>query len=337
MKNKRLIVVVGIIAVFLVGMFGIEIGKRQSQPAEKQEEKVKTVGVLQFVSHPALDEIYKGIKSGLKEEGYTVGKNLKIDFQNGQADQSKLTTMSQQLEEKNPDVLIGIATPAAQALANTTKDIPILLGAITDPVAAGLVKNEEHPGGNITGVSDKAPIKAQIELALQLLPNAKTVGILYSSSEDNSKSQVEELEKVGKELGLTVKAYAVPSTNEITTTVDVMGGEVDFIYLPTDNTIASAMQTVVEQANKTKTPVIPTVDTQVEQGGLATIGINQFDLGVETGKMAAKILKGEATPETTPIFSFKTGDLIINTKQAEFLGIDIPKDILEKAKDVSTK
>ncbi|MDR0922244.1 MAG: ABC transporter substrate-binding protein [Lactobacillales bacterium] len=337
MKNKRVMVIVGVIALFLVGFLGIELGKRQPQAQAPKKETIKTVGVLQFVSHPALDEIYEGIEAGLKEEGYKIGKNLKIEFKNGQADQSKLTTMGQQLVDGKPDAVIGIATLAAQALANATKDIPILLGAITDPVGAGLVKNEEHPGGNITGVSNKSPIKAQLELAKQILPNAKIVGVLYSSSEDNSKSQIEPLEKAGKDLGLTVKPYAVPSTNEISTTVEVMGGAVDFIYLPSDNTIASAMQTVVEQANKTKTPIFPTVDTQVAEGGLATLGINQFDLGVQTGKMTAKILKGESDPATTPIYIFKTGDLIINKKQAEFLGIELPQDILEKGKDVSVK
>lgn len=327
MKIKRLYVVIGIIAVFLIASYFTE-------KTEIREKKMPIVGVLQFVSHPAVDEIYKGIQAGLKEEGYVEGKNMLIRFQNGQADQSKLATMSQQLVQEKVDVLIGIATPAALSLANTTSSIPIVLGAITDPVSAGLVKDNQKPGANITGVSDKSPVDSQFDLALKLLPKAKNVGILYASSEENSKYQVEEVQKVAKDKGLSVKAYAVPSSNEIAQTVQVMTGEVDFIYIPTDNTIANAMQTVVNEANKRKIPIIPSVDTMVEQGGLATVGINQFELGVQTGKMAAAILSGESDPATTPIYTFKTGDIIINEKQAKFLGIDIPEKILSKAKKV---
>lgn len=325
MRKNRLSFVVAIIVIFLIGSFFFE-------KKETVKEELPTVGVLQFVSHPALDQIYKGIQTGLKEEGYEDGKNITIAFQNGQADQSKLATMSQQLvQEKKSNVLIGIATPAAQALANTTSEIPIVLGAITDPVSAGLVKNDQQPGGNITGVSDKSPVDAQFELVKEILPESKKVGILYASSEENSKYQVEEAKKIAENQGWSVKTYAVPSSNEIAQTVQVMTSEVDFIYIPTDNTIANAMQTVVNEANKSKTPIIPSVDTMVEQGGLATVGINQFDLGVQTGKMAADILSGKAKPATTPIYTFKTGDIIINEKQAAKLGISIPENIKSKA------
>lgn len=325
MRKNRLSFVVAIIVIFLIGSFIFE-------KKETVKEELPTVGVLQFVSHPALDQIYKGIQTGLKEEGYEDGKNITIAFQNGQADQSKLATMSQQLvQEKKSNVLIGIATPAAQALANTTSEIPIVLGAITDPVSAGLVKNDQQPGGNITGVSDKSPVDAQFELVKEILPESKKVGILYASSEENSKYQVEEAKKIAENQGWSVKTYAVPSSNEIAQTVQVMTSEVDFIYIPTDNTIANAMQTVVNEANKSKTPIIPSVDTMVEQGGLATVGINQFDLGVQTGKMAADILSGKAKPATTPIYTFKTGDIIINEKQAAKLGISIPENIKSKA------
>lgn len=325
MRKNRLSFVVAIIVIFLIGSFFFE-------KKETVKEELPTVGVLQFVSHPALDQIYKGIQTGLKEEGYEDGKNITIAFQNGQADQSKLATMSQQLvQEKKSNVLIGIATPAAQALANTTSEIPIVLGAITDPVSAGLVKNDQQPGGNITGVSDKSPVDAQFELVKEILPESKKVGILYASSEENSKYQVEEAKKIAENQGWSVKTYAVPSSNEIAQTVQVMTSEVDFIYIPTDNTIANAMQTVVNEANKSKTPIIPSVDTMVEQGGLATVGINQFDLGIQTGKMAADILSGKAKPATTPIYTFKTGDIIINEKQAAKLGISIPENIKSKA------
>ncbi len=167
MKNKRLITVVVIILVYLAGAFiyGKASGEKEST-STNQTKKTTVVGVLQYVSHPALDEIYRGIKDGLKEEGLKEGENLEIKFQNGQADQSKLATMSQQLVQSDPDVLIGIATPAAQSLANTTSSIPVVLGAVTDPVGAGLVASLEKPGGNVTGVSDQPPVASQIKLLI---------------------------------------------------------------------------------------------------------------------------------------------------------------------------
>ena len=309
MKNKRLTVVVSLLAIYLIGAFFV------NQKETNSKKETVTVGVLQFVSHPALDEIYKGVEEGLKENGYDKGKNLEIIFQNGQADQSKLAIMSQQLVQKKADVLIGIATPAAQALANTTQEIPIILGAITDPVSAGLVKDNQKPGGNITGVSDQSPLSAQMDLL-----------------KENSRYQVAEAQKAAEAKGLTVKTYAVPSSNEIAQTVQVMTKETDVIYIPTDNTIANAMQTVVGEANRTKTPIIPSVDTMVEQGGLATVGINQHALGVQAGKMAAEVLSGKSQPATTPIYTFNTGDTIINEKQAQKLGITIPAELAKKSK-----
>ncbi|EOT47647.1 ABC transporter substrate-binding protein [Enterococcus sulfureus ATCC 49903] len=332
MKNKKLSLSYLVLGLFLVTMFGYGLGTKNEQQT-KSDDTNKTVGVLQYVSHPALDSIYKGVIQGLKNKGYEEGKNLTLLFQNGQADQSKLATMSQQLVNKQADALVGIATPAAQALANATSEIPIVLGAITDPVGANLVKNMEKPGGNITGVSDKAPIAAQITLATKLLPKAKKMGILYSSAEDNSKYQVAEAKKAAAALGLEVKTYAVPSTNEISQTVQVMGQENDFIYIPLDNTIANAMPSVVAEANKSNTPVIPSVDTMVEQGGLATVGINQFDLGVKTGEMVADVLNG-ADPATTPVYTFTKGDTILNLEQAKTLGITIPEAIQKEAKIV---
>ena len=315
----------------------MRIGTNQASEASEPVEKAeKTVGILQFVSHEALDAITEGIKEGLKESGYTEGDNLTIEFQNGQADQSKLATMSQQLLNKDADVLVGVATPAAQALANVTQDVPIVLGAVTDPVGANLVADMDQPGGNITGVSDKAPVAAQIKLAKDLLPEAKTVGILYSSTEDNSKYQVAEAEAAAEENGLTSKSYAVPSSNEIAQMVQVMAREVDFIYIPLDNTIANAMQTVVQEANKSKTPIITSVDTMVEQGGLATVGQDQFTIGVETGKMVAAILDGTAEPATTPIYTFSDGETIINETQAQLLGITIPENLKDEAKLITT-
>ncbi|CAI3253988.1 ABC transporter substrate-binding protein [Enterococcus cecorum] len=336
MKNKGLIASVVVIIAVVIGFFIYQTMNTPAKTAKKAEDKVQTVGILQFVSHPALDTITKGVKDALKEAGYKEGKNLKIVFQNGQADQSKLATMSQQLGDKKADVLVGVATPAAQSLANTTKDIPIVLGAVTDPVGAKLVASLDNPGGNVTGVSDQPPVASQIKLGKELLPDAKTVGMLYSSTEVNSKYQVNEASKTAESLGMAVKEYPVASTNEIAQTVQVMSQNVDFIYIPLDNTIANAMQAVVGEANKSKTPIITSVDTMVEQGGLATVGIDQYTLGKKTGQMVVQILKG-ADPSVTPVYTFKEGVTVLNEKQAEFLGIQIPDNLKKEAQIVGNK
>ena len=328
MKNKKLIITLFALFSFLVISF---IKDSQKMEVKKDKADVPVVGVLQFVSHPALDQIYEGLIDELKNQGFEDGKTMKLVFQNGQADQSKLTSMSQHLINEKSDVLVGIATPAAQALANQTAETPIVLGAISDPKSAGLVADNNKPGGNITGVSDQSPVKAQLELVNTLLPNKKKMGVLYSSAEDNSAYQVDKISEIATQEGYEVKKYAVPSTNEITQMMQVMSKEVDFIYLPTDNTMANAMQTIVDVGNQYKIPIIPSVDTMVEQGGLATVGINQHELGVQTGKMVADILKGKTEPKDTPIYTFDSGDTIVNKKQAKLLNIDIPESILDKA------
>lgn len=327
MKNKGLMITVAVLVIGLVG-YGIFQGTRSEKAATNDsgaKKETYRVGVLQLVSHPALDQIYEGIKEGLADEGLEEGKNLKLLFQNGQGDQSKLNTMSQQLVQEKADVLVGIATPAAQALDNNVKkkDIPIVLGAITDPKGAGLVASNDKPGANITGVSDQPPVGEIIQLAKKLLPDAKKVGMLYSSSEMNSQFQVAEATKKAEGLGLEVVNKPVATTNEVAQTVQVLAQEVDFVFIPLDNTIANAMETVSQEATKQKLPVFPSVETMVEQGGVATVGISQKELGVQTGKMAAKIAKGESDPATTPIYTFSKGETIVNRAQAELFGINV--------------
>ena len=220
MKNKRLMGIIGLIAAAVIGTAIYSATAGKDNKAASSNEKAK-VGVLQLVSHPSLDLIYKGIQDGLAEEGYDKNK-VDIDFLNAEGDQNKVATMSKQLVDKDNQVLIGIATPSAQGLASATKDKPIVMGAVTDPVGANLVKDLKKPGGNITGVSDHNPTEQQLKLIKELTPNVKTIGILYSTSEDNSKSQVEEFTKLAEKAGYKVVPYSVPSTNEIASTVSVM-------------------------------------------------------------------------------------------------------------------
>lgn len=329
MKNKRLI---GIIAALAVLVAGSLIYSSMNKPEAKNEKKVAKVGVLQFVSHPSLDLIYKGIQDGLAEEGYK-DDQLKIDFMNSEGDQSKVATMSKQLVANGNDLVVGIATPAAQGLASATKDLPVIMAAITDPIGANLVKDLKKPGGNITGVSDHNPAQQQVELIKALTPNVKTIGALYSSSEDNSKTQVEEFKAYAEKAGLTVETFAVPSTNEIVSTVNVMTSKVDAIWVPIDNTIASAFSTLVSSNQSAKKPIYPSATAMVEAGGLASVVVDQHDLGVATGKMIAQVLKG-AKPADTPVNVFSTGKSVINKKLAQELGITIPESVLKEAGQV---
>ena len=332
MKNKRLMGMIALLVVLVVG--GIIYSSVTGEKAPKTNNTTKTVkvGVLQYVSHPSLDLIYKGIQEGLAQEGYK-DKNIKIDFMNAEGDQSKVATMSKQLVANGNDVLIGIATPAAQGLASATKDKSIVMGAVTDPVGANLVKDLKKPGGNITGVSDHNPAQQQLELIKQLTPNVKTIGVLYSSSEDNSKTQVEEFTALAEKAGYKVLPYSVPSTNEIASTMNVMTGKVDAIWIPIDNTIASAFSTVVSSNQTAKKPIYPSATAMVEEGGLGSVVVDQKDLGVATGKMTAKILKG-AKPADTAVEIFATGKSVVNKKVAAQLGITIPDDVLKKAGQV---
>ena len=322
MKNKKMII--AIVIIVIIAIVAVIYPKITTKKSANKEEKI---GILQFVTHPALDAITKGAKDELKKEGYA---DAKINFYNGEADQSKLQTMSSQLVQEKNDVLIGIATPAAQALANATSQTPIVMGAVTDPVGANLVKNVRHPKGNITGVSDRFPVAKEIKLMKEILPNLKTVGVLYTSSEANSKSQVESFTKAAKENGLTVKTYAIASSNDITTTVNVASKEVQAFYIGNDNTIASAFNNVLQITNAAKIPVFPSVDTMVTQGGLAAVSINQRELGIQTGKIAAALLKGKKVSQI-PVDFYDHTTPIINTKAAQALQITIPKSVLDQS------
>lgn len=330
LKNKNLLATIIALTVMVVAALFMTQKEQTSQSASS--EKVK-IGVLQFVTHDSLDEIYKGIKAGLEEGGYSTTDNLEIDFMNAEADQSQVQTMSKKLVDNGNELLIGIATPAAQGLANATTELPIIMGAVTDPVGANLVTDLKNPGGNITGVSDQTPVADAVSLIKEITPDAKTIGVLYSSNEDNSKIQVAEFKAAAEEAGYTVLEYAVASSNELASTVEVATSKADVLFTPVDNTVASAFSTVVSVANKTKTPIFTSVEDMVEGGGIASVTLSQYDLGVATGKMAAKILDG-ANPGDTPVQIFNEGTVVVNQKVAKELGISLSEDIINQASKV---
>ena len=322
--------------VLLVCVLGYGLYSSNKGEEKNVEEKKVKVGVLQLLSHPALDQIYKGLEDGLAKEGYIVGKNLQLDLQNAQGDQSNLVSMGQKLVSDNNNLLVGITTPATLSLSNATKDKPIIMAGITYPVEAGLIKSENNPGNNITGVSDRTPIKQQLEVMKQILPKMKKVGILYTASEDNSVKQAQEAEKLAKELGLEVKVSTVANTNDIQQVTETLAAETDAIFVPIDNTIASAMATVVKVTDAKKVPVFPSSDTMVADGGLLGIGVDQYKIGIETAKVIAKVLKGADT-KTMPIVLANEGVIYLNEAKAKQLGIEIPQDIKDKARVVDKK
>jgi putative ABC transport system substrate-binding protein len=294
-----------------------------------KKEEVFTIGVNQYVTHAALDASYQGFVDALADAGYIDGENIKIDLQNAQGDQSNANTIATKLVNDNNDLILAIATPSAQAVANATKDIPILVTAVTDPQGSGLVASNEAPGGNVSGTSDLTPIKNQIELLTQLVPNAKNIAVLYCSSESNSKIQAEMAIEAAAEYGLTAVEATVSNSNEIQQVVQSLVGKVDAIYAPTDNIIASGMPTVTLVTNDNGIPVICGEEGMVDAGGLATYGIDYYKLGRLTGEQAVKIIKGEATTDTMPIGYLPDEEytLKINEEVATKLGIEIPADL----------
>ena len=312
-------------------------------PASSQTEaaapadKVFKIGVVQLVEHAALDAAYQGFVDGLKEAGYEDGKNIAIDYQNAQGEQANCNTIASKLVNDKDDLILAIATPAAQAVANATTEIPVLVTAVTDPADAKLVASNEAPGGNVTGTSDLNPIKEQMELLQQLVPNAKKVGMLYCSSETNSEFQVNLAKEQLKAMGIESVDFTVSSSNEIQQVVESMVNKVDAIYTPTDNMIASGMVTVSTVANNAKLPIIVAEPSMVENGGLGTYGLNYYSLGKQTAAMAVKVLTGEAKPADMPIEYLEQTDLVLNQDTIDALGITVPQELLDKAEIVKAE
>jgi len=295
--------------------------------------KMIKIGISQLVEHPALDSAREGFIEALKEAGYEDGKNIKIDFQNAQNDITNAQTIARKFVDEKVDMILAIATSAAQAAANVTKEIPILITAVTDPVSAGLVKSLEEPGGNVTGTTDMNPVAEQIKLIKDLVPNAKSFGIIYNSGEINSKIQVDIAKQAAEEYGLNMIEATVTNSNEVSQATQSLMGRVDAIYVPTDNTIVSSIAAVIKVANEHKVPVIGSERGQVEAGAIATKGIDYKELGKQTGQIAIEIIKGKK-PQDIPIEGAKSVTLLINQKAAETIGLTIPQELLNNADEV---
>ncbi len=287
------------------------------------------VGVIQLAPHPALDSAYEGFVDALAENGYVEGENLTLDLQNAQGEISNCPTIASKLVNDGNDLIFAIATPAAQAVANATTDIPVVATAVTDFVEGQLVESNEAPGGNVTGASDLTPVAEQMALLQELAPDAQTVGILYNSSEANSLIQAEMAQEAATALGLEAVEYTVSSTNEIQSVVTSMIGNVDAIYAPTDNLIANSVSTVASIARDNQIPFIAGEEGMVEGGALATVSINYYDLGMMAGQQAVDILNGTSTPAEMPIAFQNPEDVraVANQETADLVGITVPEDL----------
>lgn len=289
--------------------------------AKTADGKQYKIGVLQLVQHTALDASNKGFIQALDDAGL----NYTVDQQNASGDQPTCQTIASKLVNDGDDLILAIATPAAQAVAGATSEIPVLVTAVTDPAASDLVESNEVPGGNITGTSDLTPVKEQISLLKKILPDAKTVGVLYCTAESNSEIQAKMAKEAIEAEGMTAVDYTVSSSNEIQTVVTSMVGKVDAIYAPTDNTIAAGMTTVAMIANENKIPTICGEEGMVKAGGLATYGIDYYELGYLTGKQAVKILTEGGDVSKMPIeyLPLEKCKLSVNEETAKTLGIDL--------------
>ncbi|MCW6653197.1 ABC transporter substrate-binding protein [Aerococcaceae bacterium NML210727] len=305
-----------------------------SAPSLHANQRNIKVAIVQLVSHPSLDAITTGIKEGLSQGGYEEGKNLTLDFQNAEGDMSLLPNIAELVVSEKPDIIFAITTPVAQSLQQATQDIPIILAGITDPVAAKLVSSLEKTESNITGVSDAAPLEEQFKLIAQLTPNVKTIGMIYTSSEDNSKAEVDKATKFAEAAGMTVIVETIASTADMSLVAENLVGKVDAIFVPTDNTVASSADTLLDIADQSSVPIYPTFEDMVKRGGLASVAIDQVGIGRQSAQMAVEIFNG-ATPQTLPIQFATEMRKVFNAQTASHLDIRLPRALTEQLIDVS--
>ena len=310
------LLVVGILLTSLISLHQLKADKKKD---------VFRIGISQFITHQSLDATREGFVDELAKQGYIEGKNIEIDLQNAQGEQRNLKTISQQLAESS-DVVLAIATPSAQSLANTTQTTPVIFSAVTDPVSAKLVESREHPGGNVTGTSDQSSdaISTQINLIKKVLPKSKTIGILYTQSEPNSVVQKDEAKRLLEEKGFTVVEKTILDSNNVKAAAESLMAEVDMVFVPTDNIISSTMETVKQVSIKHKVPVFGGSTEMIAVGGLYNYGTNYEELGRQTARMLIRVLKGEK-PENIAVELPEKLELHTNQEMADALGIDISK------------
>ena len=325
--NKKMVAVL----VSAMMTMGLLTGCKSS--GSKSGDAEYTIGISQFAEHGSLDNCREGFIEGLKEEGIEEGENLKIEYKNAAADQGTAKQISDTFVSDKVDLICGIATPSAQAAFNSAmnSDIPVIYTAVTDPAEAKLVDDEGNPVGEITGTSDELPIKEQLEMIREILPDAKKVGILYTTSEANSVSALSTYKKLAGDYDLEIVEKGVTQTADISLAAEELLGEVDCLTNLTDNTVVNSLATILDKANAQKIPVFGSEIEQVKLGCLAAEGLDYIKLGKQTGKMAAHVLKGEKKASEIKYETISEPGLYVNTKAAENLGITIDESLVSQA------
>lgn len=292
-----------------------------------------TVAVTAIVEHPALDAARDGVRDELAKEGFRDGDNINFVYESAQGNPATAAQIARKFVGDGATVIVPISTPSAQAVAAATREIAVVFTAVTDPLAADLVDSLDHPGGNITGISDLSPIADQVALIKEITPNVTRLGVIYNPGEPNSVSLVERLKAVAAESGLTIVESAATRSADVQAAARALVGRVDAMYVPTDNTVVSALEGVISVAEESKIPFYSGDTDSVNRGALASIGFNYYDVGVETGKIVARILRGEK-PGDIPV-TFATGtDLYVNKGAASRMGVTIPDAVVQRASTV---
>jgi putative ABC transport system substrate-binding protein len=310
-----------------VAAFALALGAAPAFAADK------TVAVTAIVEHPALDAARDGVRDELKAAGFEAGKNLKFEYQSAQGNTGTAAQIARKYAGARPDVIVAIATPSAQAVVAATKDIPVVFSAVTDPVAAKLVKSWDASGTNVTGVSDMSPLEKHVELIKKVVPNAKRVGVIYSPGEANSVAIVAALKKIVPAAGLTLIEAAAARTVDVPAAAQSLVGKADVVYAPTDNNVMSAFEGIVKVAQQAKLPVVAADTDGVRRGAVAALGLNYYDLGRQTGKLVVRILNGEAPGKIAPQLS-NTFELHVNPAAAARQGVTLAEDLVKSAQVV---
>jgi len=288
------------------------------------------ISVNQFVEHPALDSAVQGFKDALADEGF---QDAVFTVHNAQANMSTVLQIVSQIQGEKPDLVLAVATPSAQSTAQKIKDIPVLFTAVTDPKSAGLVDSMDRPGHNVTGTTDMNPIEAQVALIREIHPQAKNLGVIYNAGEANSVVQVEILKTAAAKNGFELKEAVTVNTAGVFQAAKSLVGAVEVIYLPTDNTVISSQDSVTKVAVENKIPVYPGEAESVRKGGVASLALDYYELGRQTGVQAARILRGEAKPADMPVETQKETSLVVNLTFAESVGAVLPQSVLDRAQE----
>lgn len=289
-----------------------------------------TVAVTAIVEHPALDATRDGVKEALAAAGYKEGENLTFLYESAQGNPATAAQIARQFAGEAPNVIVPISTPSAQAVVSATRDIPVVFTAVSDPLGAQLVRDMDKPGGNVTGLSDMSPVAEHLALIKEILPEAKTIGYLYNSGEANSVSLLAVLKEEAEKAGLSVVESAATKSAEVQGAARALVGRADAIYVPTDNTIISALEGAVAVAEESKLPLFTADTDSVQRGALAALGFNYRDVGKQTGEIVVRILKGE-NPGDIPVKVAAGTDLVVNKAAAEKMGVTLPEGLLGRA------